>query len=185
MKIKKFMESWSNREMENRLLKFVIIVLVTGVLVEGGLMIYLYASQRTVIVPAFVDRKFYVEGDKASPEYVELMSRYAIELVGNFTPDTIDERTAEFLRFINPAHYSAMSTEMKAFASEMKTYSISQFFVPQKIIMKGNNVTINGFVRQYAQDKQIFAGSVEYRMDFQINQGRFEIVKYEKFEPKV
>jgi conjugal transfer pilus assembly protein TraE len=184
MKIKKFMEQWENREMENRLLKFVIVVLAAAIVIEGGLMIHLYTSERTVIVPSFVDKRFYVEGDKASTEYIELMARYAIELVGNFTPDTIDERTSEFLRFINPRYYNTMATQMKAFSKEMKDYSISQFFIPQKIIMKGNSVTIVGFMRQFAQDKQFQASSAEYRMEYQINQGRFEIVKYEKFEQK-
>jgi hypothetical protein len=73
---------------------------------------------------------------------------------------------------------------MKAFSKEMKEYSISQFFIPQKITMKGNSVSIVGFMRQFAQDKQFQASSVEYRMEYQINQGRFEIVKYEKFEQK-
>ena len=184
MKIEKFMEQWQNREMENRLLKFVIVVLAAAIVIEGGLMIHMYASQRTVIVPSYIDRKFSVEGDKASAEYIELMSRYAIELVGNFTPDTIDERTAEFLRFINPRYYNTMATQMKAFSKEMKDYSISQFFIPQRITMKGNAVSIIGFMRQFAQDKQLPAGSVEYRMEYQINQGRFEIVKYEKYEQK-
>lgn len=184
MRLNSFMEKWKNREMENNLLKFVIVVLAAALVIESGLMIHMTTSQRTVIVPAFVDKQFYVEGDKASTEYIEMMSRYAIDLVGNFTPETIEQRMSEFLRFINPANYNTMATQLKAITNEMKTYSISQFFIPQRISMKGNTVTINGFVRQFAQDKQITASSAEYTMEYQINQGRFEIIKYEKTEHK-
>ncbi len=182
--LNRFMEKWSNRELENGLLKFVVVLLAITIIVESGLMIYLYSSQRTVIIPAFVDKKFYVENNKASLEYIEIMSRYAIELISNFTPETVDDRTSEFIRFINPQYYSTVSTQLKAFASEMKRYNISQFFVPQSLVMKDNKIIIRGILRQFAQDKQISSVPSEYQLEYKINQGRFEILNYEKLEQK-
>ena len=182
MKIKKFIENYKNREIENKLLKTVIAILAVCVVIEGMFMVYLTFTYRTVIIPAYVDKKFYVEGDKASPEYVEMMAKYAVELISNYTPETIDQRTAEFLRFITPDYYAQVSPQLLAIAKETKSYSISQYFIPQRLIMKDDNISITGFLRQFSQDKQIDHSRAEYKMSFKINQGRFEITNYEKIE---
>ena len=184
MKIDKFVENWKNKEMENKLLKAVVLILAVGLVIEGALMIYFSSSFRTIVVPSYIDKKFYVEGDNASPEYIELMSKYAIDVLSNYTPETVEDRTREFLRFISPSHYEQISTQLLSVANESKAYSISQYFIPQSLVMKGNTINVIGFLRQFAQDKPIQHSRVEYKLTFKINNGRFQIITYEKTEKK-
>lgn len=184
MNVKKFIEQYANRESENKLLKGVILILVFGIIVEGLIVIYLGLSHRTIIVPSHIDRKFYVEGDNASKEYLEMMARYSVELISNYTPETALERFQEFLRFINSSHYNKISPQLLAEAEEIKKYSISQYYIPNTLILERNAIKVVGIMRQYSQDKQILQSAVEYKLKFQINKGRFEIINYEKIEQK-
>lgn len=184
MKVKKFIEQYANRESENKLLKGVILILVFGIIVEGLIVVYLGLSHRTIIVPSYIDRKFYVEGDNASKEYIEMMARYSIELISNYTPETVQDRFQEFLRFINPSYHHKISPQLLAEAEEIKKYSISQYYIPQKLILEKDVIKVVGIMRQYSQDKQILRSNIEYKLTFKINKGRFEILSYEKIEQK-
>ena len=178
----KFFESMANKNDENNLLRFVVVILTIGLLLEGLLMVYMRKNERTVIVPSYLDRKFYVEGNKASTEYIEMMAKYSVELITNFTPDTVKERVNEFMRFISPTVYKDVSTSLLVMVDEATTYKISQYFIPQRMVMQDNNIQIIGLLRKYTQDKELLVAKAEYRMKFYIEQGRFVIANYEKIE---
>jgi conjugal transfer pilus assembly protein TraE len=182
MKKVKFFETMANKNEENNLLRFVVVILTMGLLLEGLLMAYMRKNERTVVVPSYLDRKFYVEGNKASTEYIEMMAKYSVELITNFTPDTVKERVNEFMRFISPAVYKDVSTSLLVMVDEATTYKISQYFIPQKMVMQDNNIQIIGLLRKYTQDKELLVAKAEYRMKFNIEQGRFVIASYEKIE---
>jgi conjugal transfer pilus assembly protein TraE len=178
----KFFESMANKNDENNLLRFVVVILTIGLLLEGLLMVYMRKNERTVIVPSYLDRKFYVEGNKASTEYIEMMAKYSVELITNFTPDTVKERVNEFMRFISPTVYKDVSTSLLVMVDEAATYKISQYFIPQRMVMQDNSIQIIGLLRKYTQDKELLVAKAEYRMKFHIEQGRFVIASYEKIE---
>lgn len=182
MTIKIFKEKWANLKVENALLKFILIVLVSGFIGEGALLVHQNRKVRTVIIPAFVDRQFYVEGDKASPEYIEMMTEYAVNVVTNYTPETIEKRTQDFLRFIAPDYYNQVATSFGSLIAEAKNYSISQSFIPHRITQQDNTLTVEGLIKRYAQDKLILSGGVIYSITYRINNGRYEIISYEKVE---
>ncbi|MBI5639217.1 MAG: hypothetical protein HZA17_02210 [Nitrospirae bacterium] len=178
----KYFESMANKNDENNLLRFVVVILTIGLLLEGLLMVYMRKNERTVIVPSYLDRKFYVEGNKASTEYIEMMAKYSVELITNFTPDTVKERVNEFMRFISPTVYKDVSTSLLVMVDEATTYKISQYFIPQRMVMQDNSIQIIGLLRKYTQDKELLVAKAEYRMKFYIEQGRFVIANYEKIE---
>ncbi|MHB8879989.1 MAG: TraE/TraK family type IV conjugative transfer system protein [Thermodesulfovibrionales bacterium] len=178
----KYFESMANKNDENNLLRFVVVILTIGLLLEGLLMVYMRKNERTVIVPSYLDRKFYVEGNKASTEYIEMMAKYSVELITNFTPDTVKERVNEFMRFISPTVYKDVSTSLLVMVDEATTYKISQYFIPQRMVMQDNSIQIIGLLRKYTQDKELLVAKAEYRMKFYIEQGRFVIASYEKIE---
>lgn len=182
MKKMKFFETMANKNEENNLLRFVVVILTMGLLLEGLLMAYMRKNERTVVVPSYLDRKFYVEGNKASTEYIEMMAKYSVELITNFTPDTVKERVNEFMRFISPTVYKDVSTSLLVMVDEATTYKISQYFIPQKMVMQDNNIQIIGLLRKYTQDKELLVAKAEYRMKFNIERGRFVIASYEKIE---
>lgn len=182
MNKKKFFESIANKNDENNLLRFVVVILTIGLLLEGLLMVYMRKNERTVIVPSYLDRKFYVEGNKASTEYIEMMAKYSVELITNFTPETVKERVNEFMRFVSPTVYKDVSTSLLVMVDEAANYKISQYFIPQHMVMQDNTIQIIGLLRKYTQDKELSAARAEYRMKFYIEQGRFVIASYEKIE---
>lgn len=181
MKKEKFIEKHANLHSENNLLKVIILILTFAIVTEGVLIVYLRVKERTIIVPTYIDRKFYVEGDKASPEYLEMMAKYAIELVSNYTPETAKSRFDEFMRFISPSNYNTVSTSLLGTLNDITTYQISQYFIPQSnMTVQDNTITATGLLRKYTQDKLVSANMAVYKIQFSIDNGRFVINTYEK-----
>jgi conjugal transfer pilus assembly protein TraE len=182
MKAGTFLFKVDNLKGENVRLYLLVVALAAALIVESVVVVYSASSQRTVITPPYIDRQFYVAGDSASPEYIQMMSRYAIELVTNYTPDTAKPRIDEFMRFIAPSQYNAVYPELAVIAKEAKDNTISQYFIPQRIVLQGNRVTAKGMLTRYVQDKQTYSAQAEYSLVFGINSGRFEIESYQKVE---
>jgi len=180
VKSNKFIELISNLKSENGLLKFVIIILTAALIIEGLLMVKLYASERTIIVPAYVDKRFSISNGVASQEYIEMMTKYAIELLSNYTPETVSDRQAEFMKFIPSDYYKTVYEQMAPMVAEVKANFITQHYIPQSITLQSNKVVVIGVMRRYVQDKLAAAGQLQYEITFRINNGRYEIVNYEK-----
>lgn len=181
---KKFVEEWKNLEHKSKLQIMVIIVLSATIVLMAGVNVYMANTQRTIIVPSYIDKQFHVEGSKASPEYYEMMSRYAIELISNYTPETIETRVSEFRRFMSPSVYNSVAPALQKLVSDAKQYGISQYFIPQTLDLKNDTIMTSGLLRQFSGDKQISGGRTTFKLTFQINSGRFEILTYEKLENK-
>jgi conjugal transfer pilus assembly protein TraE len=181
----RFREKWSRLTQENSALKFTIVVLVALIMAMSSIIVFQSKRERTVVVPAFVDKKFYVESDKASAEYIEMMSKYAVELISSFTPQTVEERTADFLRFIAPSYYKDISLSFQKMIDDSKKYVISQYFIPGEMTMQGNTITIKGILRRYAENRLLEAAVATYRLTYEIQNGRFFITTYEKVEENI
>lgn len=182
MKREKFLFHVDNLKGENLRLYFLTVALGVSLVIESVVVVYVAGSQRTVITPPYIDRQFYVTGRDASPEYVQMMSKYAIELVTNYTPETAKPRIDEFMRFIAPSYYNAVYPELSVLAKEAKENAISQHFIPQRVVLQGSKVTAKGLLTRYVQDKQTHSAQAEYTLTFSIANGRFEIERYEKIE---
>jgi type IV conjugative transfer system protein TraE len=184
MNKQKYLEKGATTNSQNNLLRGV--VLIEGIVIVALVCVMIYArvTERTIIVPSYIDRSFYVEGEKASPEYVAMMSKYAVELITQFTPETVKERINEFMTFIDPSAYKSVSSSLLAMADEAASYRISQYFIRQNMVQEGNTITVSGVLRKYVQDKELSTTGAVYIMKYSINHGRFVINSYEKQEPK-
>jgi type IV conjugative transfer system protein TraE len=183
MKKQKYLENGATINSQNNLLRGVVLIEGLVILALVCVMVYSRETERTVIVPSYIDRSFYVQGEKASPEYIAMMSKYAVELITQFTPETVKERINEFMTFIEPSAYNAVSTSLLAMADEAVSYRISQYFVRQNMVQEGNTITVSGVLRKYVQDKELSTTGAVYIMKYSINHGRFLINSYEKQEP--
>ena len=66
MKMQKFLSDFKSTKASNNFLRFLILVLVTVIAVEGAVTLNLMDKQRVIVVPINVDRKFSITGDSAS-----------------------------------------------------------------------------------------------------------------------
>ena len=180
MKMQKFMSDFKNTKASNNFLRFLIVALITIIVAEGIIMLNLMDKQRVIVVPINVDRKFSITGDTASPEYVEMMIRQTIYLKENFTPETVRENFKAFLSLIAPQYYRQVEKKLMNTANELIKYQISQVFFPKEVFVKGNTATVTGIKKIYAGEHLAEQKPVKIKISFKINQGKFEVLKYEE-----
>jgi len=180
VKAKKFLSEFKNTKATNNFLRFLIVALITTIVAEGIIMLNLMDKQRVIVVPINVDRKFSVTGNTASPEYVEMMIRQIIYLKENFTPETVRENFKAFLSLIAPQYYRQVEKKLMDAANELIKYQISQVFFIKEVFVKGNTATVTGIKKIYAGDHLAEQKPVKIKISFKINQGKFEVLKYEE-----
>jgi len=183
LKAKRFLSDYKNTLAENQTLKLAVLALTAGILVQGFFTMYAMTRQRTLVVPSFLDRKFWVEGDRASEDYVILMAKYAVDLLNTFTPETVGDRFQEFLRFVSPEYYHQVSAKLMSDAKDYARLGVSQFFVPQRIDLVGKDrLFVTGIVRRWVQDKPVKQEQKRFKVVYRVVQGRFEVQAYEEVD---
>jgi type IV conjugative transfer system protein TraE len=178
--MQKFLSDFKNTKASNNFLRFLILVLVMVIAVEGAIMLNLMDKQRVIVIPINVDRKFSITGDSSSPEYVEMMVRQIVYLKENFTPETVKENFKAFLSLISPRYYNQVEEKLMNTANELIKYQISQVFFPKEVFVKGNTATVTGIKKIYAGEHLAEQKPVKIKISFKINQGKFEVLKYEE-----
>lgn len=154
-----------------------IAILVITIVVESLIFFSAVKNHRVVIVPNFIDKQFYVEGDKASPEYIEMMGKYAVQTLTNYTPETVEKQFQDFLRFIHPSYYQTVYNELQPIIQESKRYLVYQSYVINTMSLQGDTLTVDGYMRRYVADKLIKSARMIYNVQFLIEGGKFYIVK--------
>lgn len=182
VKAKKYLNDVKNIEARNNLLKFIVLLLVIGIFLQSMFSIYTMNKQRTVVIPSHVEKEFSIQGNKASPEYINMMAKYVVELKENFTPATIKDRFAEFLSFIAPQAYGKIKVSLLTDIDKYIQYSASSWFTTQDVRIKGDRVYITGVKKSFIQNKQAESRQVRFMITYKINSGKFEVVKYEEVD---
>ena len=177
MKMDLFVQKSSNLFAENRLLKFVIVVLTIGT------MFSMYQSraalnyQRTIIIPISNDFQLEFQGDKANEEYYKVMIRHVVGLLLNYQPKTAKAQFDEILVFAHPEFYPELKSQLVKIAENIERLSVSSIFYPQTIEVDPNTktVVVTGLRRQYAHSSPIEDKDKKYTILFDFLNRKFVI----------
>lgn len=184
MKISLFLSKWKNLEVENKLLKFVIVIIGITTLINTGLLYSSLNSHRTVIVPPVINTKFELYGQKASEEYYKEFARYISSLVFSYTPVTIRAQFTELLGMYSASAYPAARNFFYDLAEKVETSKVSSVFYLQKILVdeERKEIEVVGFQVQYASNgSKIEENLRKYGIEYRMDNGRFSIARiYEK-----
>lgn len=80
MRLNLFLQKTSNIVAENRLLKFVVVVIGVAAIANAVMTYRALNYQRTIIVPRSLKSRIEITGDRVSEEYVKAFSRYIAAL---------------------------------------------------------------------------------------------------------
>ena len=102
MEFTKHQNDLRSQRSANRALGLIVGGLVLSQLLLLAVIVSIVGSERTIIVPPNIDRKFWVTKDKASREYLEEMAGYVSWLVLDVTPSTVDWKRNVLLNWVAP-----------------------------------------------------------------------------------
>lgn len=176
MKLDLFLQKTENIKAENRLLKFVVILIGLAVLINS-FMIYNFAEvKKTILIPVGMQAEFSVVGSAVSDKYVKKITRYIFGLAFSYTPRTAEKQFSELLDFYSPNSFAIAKRKFHGIVESIQLVQVSQILHIGGIERQGNRVFVSGELKQFAGDREVIHDeNVRYVMDFSIKNGRFFI----------
>jgi len=172
-----YINKMSNLWAENRLLKFVVLVLAASSVISIFMSIYALDRQKVVILPPVVDKRIVISGNEVNEDYVRLFTRYALGLLLNYSPATFKSQAEELLKLASPEFYPALSSKLMDMADQVKKLQISSVFYVQRIKLNlaEKKIEVLGLRKQYAQRSLVEEGQKKYEIGYSIIHGRFYV----------
>ncbi len=180
MRMNIFLQKTSNLFTENRLLKFVIVILAMAVVVNSFLVIRAIKYQRVILIPPKLSGEIeFVEG-KPSDQYIRDMARRIVGLAATYSPATARSQFNELLALYAPEEYPAAAKAWYALAGRVEESQVSNVFYLRNLIVDnaGQRLEIIGDRRQFAEDRLIDAAPKTYEARYQLKDGRFYLLSF-------
>jgi type IV conjugative transfer system protein TraE len=113
--------------------------------------------ERIVFTPVMAPEfKMMISNNKASPEYLNLLSRNILDLLLNITPNNVQAQQNELMTMVDSKYRDELQAKLIDIATQVKGNNLSQNFYVQtiKIINSPNVIFVTGTLNQYI-DKNI------------------------------
>ena len=184
MKFKLYLNEFANVKHENKLLKFVIVVLTVCVLLSLYYTNSALEKEKIILIPPQTTQKIVFVGNKPNKAYFDQMTRYIISLALDYTSATARGQFNALLKLFSPDAFKQyepvfydLANRVKAAGNVANTFYISDIKVyPNKkeIIVTGTQYTFSG--------NSLLKQKIEkYAIAYNITPaGRFEITAFGK-----
>lgn len=160
-----------------RMVQIVLAVSVCANLVMAVGVVQADRTHRETIVPAVINKSFWVEDTKVSPSYLEEMGLFVIRNALDATPSSVEFNHKQILKYSSPKVYGALQKQLNSAAARMKELNVSTFFgvtgvqpneAESSVALHGNLTTMLG-------DKIINNEAKVYVVVFQMANGKIVV----------
>lgn len=160
---------------ENRIMKVVVLVLALSIFLEGVLIYRAATTQKIVVIPPGVNREFWVAGDSVSQSYLEQVALYIVDRIVSVSPENVDYSFNSIMPFFTtePQAVKKIKDTYIEFARGIKTNNVYQMFYPLKVVIKGDEITVDGTVKKLTGNILMSEGSMKVIIKYVIKNGRF------------
>ena len=127
--------------------------------------------ERVVVVPPAIHKSFWVEAERASPEYLEQMGYFLAQLT--------------LLQYAAPASWGDLRTAMAANAERIKRDGASTVFSPQDLQVdeRTQRVGLRGLLTTFISDRRVSEVSKGYAIELQYAGGRIFLKTFRETTP--
>jgi conjugal transfer pilus assembly protein TraE len=178
-----FLQKSSNIFAENRLLKFVVVVIGIAVVINTAGLFMALNSQRVILVPPTINSKISVSGDKASDEYLKEFARYILSLALTYKPVKARSQFSELLAVYDPAEFQSSRKELYELADKIENTKAASAFYIHSIIndAEKRRLEVSGTKKTYMVDQKAEDVQKVYLIEYRFDNGKFILVRlYEK-----
>ena len=160
----RYIELWENLKESNRVL---IIILFLSVVLNIAMLngILYLATHKEVVISMPPSGRLSVGGQG----YVIMWARFFVDVYGNFTPETVQERTNILLSYVeDPSKKEELLKEME----DIKKNRITQVLIPYegtwKVDYKAKAVTVEGRLKRWIGSELVQDRMVKVKVYFRI-----------------
>jgi conjugal transfer pilus assembly protein TraE len=145
----------------------------------------LAGHERVVLVPPTIHKSFWVEAERVSPEYLEQMGYFLLQLTLNVTPQSVDQQAKLLLQYAAPASYGELRTALAAAAERIKRDSAATVFSAQDISVDGERlrVGVRGQLTTFISDRRVSESTKGYALEFETRGGRIYLKAFRETLP--
>ena len=183
MKTSIFLQKASNLFVENRLLKFVVVVMALAVSFNSLMVYRAVRYQRTVLIPPTMTGTVEFIQGKPTDTYTQDLCRRIVNLAATYSPPTARAQFEELLNYYAPEVYPQASKTWYSLAGRVEESLVSSVFYLEKITLGEKTIEVFGNLNQFAGDTPLATTSKTYLIDYQIRDGRFYLLSFEEKTP--
>lgn len=145
----------------------------------------LAGHERIVLVPPAIHKSFWVEAERASPEYLEQMAYFLLQLTLNVTPQSVDHQARLLLQYAAPASFGELRTTLAAAAERLKRDSAATVFSAQDITVDERRlrVGVRGQLTTFISDRRVSELAKGYALEFETRAGRIFLKSFAETRP--
>ena len=182
--------AWMRQDLGSarRATTFLLVLLVGSTLVNlilATFAVRVSGRERIVVVPPSVHKTFWVEADRVSPEYLEEMGYFLMQLILNVTPQSVDHQAKVLLQYAAPAAFGELRTALLAAAERLKRDGAATVFSAQDDIVdeRALKVGIRGQLTTFVSDRRVSDLAKGYAIEFQYSAGRLFLKAFRETSP--
>lgn len=172
----KFISSYRDALAKYGIVKFILVFLVVIQVLQVIALFYAISHQTVVIVPTSeINKRFQVKGSTADLVYVEHMVRHFINLINNYSPETVSQNFEEVMYYIHPSDQAEFRKFLVPEERAVKSTGVSRVFYILKMehLLNENAVRVHGIERRIVGDKVTYSGPKTYKVVYFLDNGRF------------
>jgi len=180
MKANLFVQKASNLFVENRLMKFVIVILALTVAFNSLMVFRAVKYQRVVLIPPKMTGTIDFLRGIPSDDYIRDTSRKIVSLATTYSPPTARAQFEELLLYYAPESYPEASKAWYSLASRVEESQVSSVFYLEEIKLHDSSIEVFGNLKQYAGNTPIENTGRTYLIDYRVQDGRFFLVSFQE-----
>jgi len=180
VKTEVFIQKTSNLFVENRLLKFVIVVLALAVSFNSFMVYRAVKYQRVVLIPPKMTGTVEFVQGKPTDKYLRDISRRIATLATSYSPPTARAQFEELLSYFAPESYPDASKLWYSLASRVEESQVSSVYYLEKIKIGDNFIEIFGNLKQFAGNTPLDNTSKTYIIQYRLHDGRFYALSFKE-----
>jgi conjugal transfer pilus assembly protein TraE len=175
MRLKKFKQTTSNLFAENRLIRFIAIMMLIATLMNFVQLRMAMNSEKTHVITQCSSQYWFTTSD-ADDQYFMDLSETLVGWLGTSTAGTVEENSKMVLRLAHPKHLTEISDNLKAWIQVVKNnprHTYSFVGTDKKINRKTKELLVEG-VRSRILDGHVKEKTrILYTFKYTIEAGRF------------
>jgi conjugal transfer pilus assembly protein TraE len=151
-------------------------------LLQMVIIFFLVGREKIILVPPSIEKSFWVSSQHVSPEYLSEMTTFFANLRLNITPESAGIQREGLLRYVDPAYYHTLKTQLVQEADRIIDQHISMAFFPVnvKVDSKHFKAIIEGDLKSYVGDAALPAKRVSYLVTYRYDTGRLLVKSFEE-----
>ena len=141
-------------------------------------------TERVIVVPATIEKEFWVEGANVSPSYLEQMGCFVGDLLLTRSPSSADMQLTILMRQVDPHFAPHLREKLSKELAKLRKDKASYVFFKINVVVNPDNlsVTLEGDRTLFLGDKVLSNVRESYRLGFANNGGRLQLASLERVE---